>query len=202
MDLSYFETVNEDGEVSYIRPETKSMTDLERVIALGKPSDVIDKFVALYLSCLQWDWFELYQSYLIELDEVNAHNENPPVINIDEYFVKTYAEQKELPIEPIRPDILTIDSFKELNPDLLNGYMKEQGAEINGVIVSLNENNQNGIAAVLTGLNLASEVGANMFPISFKAESNSGIISIPFETLEEFKGFALQFMGARQAFFK
>ena len=202
MDLSYFETVNDEDEVSYIRPETKSTADLERVVSLAKPLSVVDKFIALYVLGLQWDWFELYQSYLTELDEVNAHNENPPLLSTDEEGVETYAEQKELPIEPIRPDILTIDSFKELNPDLFNSFMKEQGAEINGVIVSLNENNQNGIAAVLAGLNLASEIGIEMFPIIFKAESPSGISSISFDDLSEFKAFALTFMSERQVFFK
>jgi hypothetical protein len=200
MDLSYFETVDEAGNVSYIRPETKSISDLERVIKLNKPLSVVDKFTELYLLGEQWNWLEAYQAYLIEVDEVNEHNENPPVTGTDESGNDIYAEQKELPVEPVRPALVSVDDFKAGN-DLFTSYTKNQGAEINGVEVSLNESNQNGIAAVLTGLKLAEEVGENMFPLTFKAESVNGTVSIPFTDLTEFKAFAMQFMSQRQAFF-
>ena len=78
MDLSYFETVNDDGEVSYSRPETKSLEALKRVISLTKPARVVDKFATLYLQGAQWNWFTTYQKFLSELDEVVKYNKNPP----------------------------------------------------------------------------------------------------------------------------
>lgn len=201
MDLSYFETVDSEGIVSCIRPETKSLADLERVISLGKPLSVVDKFTELYLLGEQWNWLEAYQAYLVELDEVNEHNESPPVIDTAEEGNDIYAEQKELPVEPIRPTLVIVDDFKA-DSGLFTSYIKNLGAEINGVQVSLNEANQNGIASVLTGLNLATEVGANMFPLTFKAESSTGIVPIAFADLAEFKAFALTFMSQRQTFFK
>lgn len=78
---------------------------------------------------------------------------------------------------------------------------KKIGVEINGYQVSLNEANQNGLASVLTGLNLASEGGFDIFPITFVAENQTGEVSIPFEDLASFKDFSLQFLHARQVFF-
>jgi hypothetical protein len=78
---------------------------------------------------------------------------------------------------------------------------KKIGVEINGYQVSLNEVNQNGLASVLTGLNLASESGFDIFPISFVAENQTGEVSIPFDDLASFKEFSLQFLHARQVFF-
>ena len=202
MDLSYFETVNDDGDISYIRPETKSRDALERVISLNKPLSVVDKFVALYLTGAQWDWLKAYQSYLVELEAVNAHNANLPVIDEDENGSRVFADSKALPVEPVRPGLLTVEEFKSNNTELFSSYFKQQGVEIGGYQVSLTEVNQNGIASVLTGLKLAEEVGVDMYPMAFKADTASGIASIPFNSLAEFKNFALQFMDARQVFFK
>lgn len=200
MDLSYFETVNEDGEVSYIRPETKSMADLERVIELGKPEAVVAKFAEMAAIGEQWGWFDNYQEYLLavtERDEAIASHE--PEFDEDGNEIEWLPP--ETPIEPIRPVLRTVEEV--LNS--ASGYsalVKNRGTELLGHTISLNESNQNGIAAVLTGLNLATETGVDMFPMAFKAETLNGVVSIPFNDLAEFKGFALQFMGARQAFFK
>lgn len=202
MDLSYFETVNDDGDIGYIRPETKNREALERVILLNKPLSVIDTFIALYLAGVQWDWFDAYQAYLIELEQVTLYNQNPPIIGKDENDNDIVAEKKPLPLEPVRSETLSVEEFKVSNAELFSSYFKQQGVEIRGYQVSLTEVNQNGIASVLTGLKLAEEVGVDMYPMAFKADTASGIASIPFNSLAEFKNFALQFMDARQVFFK
>lgn len=79
---------------------------------------------------------------------------------------------------------------------------KLAGTELAGVMVSLTEENQNGIASVLTGANLAAEVGAPIFPLNFNAVTAAGVKSITFDTLADFKAFALAFMAARQKFFQ
>lgn len=108
-------------------------------------------------------------------------------LGFDEYGIESVLNQK---------------AYEEAQePKALSALKKRQGAKLNGKQVSLNESNQNGIAAVLTGLALADEVGANMFPMNFNAESPSGNVTIAFTDLASFKQFALQFMAERQAFF-
>jgi hypothetical protein len=108
MDLSYFEAVNDDGEVSYIRPETKSTTDLERVIALGKPEPVVSKFAEMVAIGEQWEWFDSYRKYLADIDAVNQYNSNlPSLVGSDGEM--TEPEKKPPPAEPVRPDILTTE---------------------------------------------------------------------------------------------
>lgn len=79
---------------------------------------------------------------------------------------------------------------------------KMLGIAYNGVNVSLTESNQNGLAAVMSGQNLAVEFGGSIFPLNFSAETATGFETITFATLVDFKAFALTFMSARQQFFQ
>jgi hypothetical protein len=98
--------------------------------------------------------------------------------------------------------VLNQKAFEEAQKaEITSANNKRIGAVINGEQISLNENNQNGIAAVLTGLHLAEEMEYDIFPIAFNAETATGSVSIPFDSLASFKAFSLQFIGARQAFF-
>ena len=137
MDLSYFETVNDDGEVSYIRPETKSREALERVIALGKPQSIINGFAEMVAIGEQWDWLDSYNEYLAELDTVNQYNSSlPSLVNNDGDI--TEPEKLPLPIEPVRPSIRTVEQVllpyykerrKAMYPDLAefaDAYVKMQ----------------------------------------------------------------------------
>jgi len=104
---------------------------------------------------------------------------------------------------PERPAFdMTIDMWKDNNRELLSGYYKSKGVEISGVKVSLTEENQNGIAAVLTGLQLSDKLGVSNYPINFKAMTSTSSESITFASLSEFETFAIQFMAARQEYFK
>jgi hypothetical protein len=200
MDLSYFETLNEAGEVVVNRPETKSLADLERVIALNKPISVVERFAEMVAVSEQWAWYDLYQQYRIDVIE---HDElvNNHVIEYDEDGVEIEWLAPMPPVETTRPVLVTTEQLLA-SAKGHSALVKNRGVELLGKTISLNESNQNGIAAVLTGLSLAESVGADMFPLSFKAETLSGVVSMPFADLAAFKGFALQFMGARQAFFK
>ena len=44
-------------------PESKSISDLERVIALGKSQEVIDLFAQLVATRYQWEWFAEYTQH-------------------------------------------------------------------------------------------------------------------------------------------
>lgn len=79
---------------------------------------------------------------------------------------------------------------------------KRQGAEIAGYQVSLTEENQNGLAAVMQGVTLAGEMGADIFPLNFNAQTPAGFKLMTFKAAEDFKTFCLTFMAERQKFFK
>lgn len=79
---------------------------------------------------------------------------------------------------------------------------KLQGALINGEQISLTEENQNGMAAVMQGVNLAAEMGADIFPLNFNAQTPAGFKLMTFEAAADFKAFCLTFMAERQKFFK
>lgn len=79
---------------------------------------------------------------------------------------------------------------------------KLQGALISGEQISLTEENQNGMAAVMQGVNLAAEMGADIFPLNFNAQTPAGFKLMTFEAAEDFKTFCLTFMAERQKFFK
>ncbi len=79
---------------------------------------------------------------------------------------------------------------------------KLQGVSINGEQISLTEENQNGMAAVMQGVNLAAEMGADIFPLNFNAQTPAGFKLITFEAAADFKTFCLTFLAERQKFFK
>lgn len=79
---------------------------------------------------------------------------------------------------------------------------KLQGALINGEKISLTEENQNGMAAVMQGVNLAAEMGADIFPLNFNVQTPTGFKLMTFKAAADFKTFCLTFMAERQKFFK
>lgn len=79
---------------------------------------------------------------------------------------------------------------------------KHKGVEIAGQQISLTEENQNGMAAVMQGVNLAAEMGADIFPLNFNAQTPAGFKLMTFEAAADFKTFCLTFMAERQKFFK
>ena len=79
---------------------------------------------------------------------------------------------------------------------------KIDGESVAGHTISLTEENQNGIASVLQGAELAAEMGADFFPLNFNAMTAQGVKRIPFADMAAFKAFALDFLAARQKYFK
>ena len=195
--------VAEYADVKYVRqatrPETKSMGDLERVISLGKPLHVIDKFATMVTVGEQWEFFDKYVLYLDETNLVNEFNSNLPAVSTDEEGVETFAELKELPIEPVKPVLLTLEEYKANNTSMFTSYHKAQGVEIDGFIISLNKSNSDGLVSIKTAYEL---VGDALFPTNFLAENPSGEVKVPLASYAEFTAFALQFLIARGAYFK
>lgn len=201
--ISEYYGVDEDGVVVLKSfGETKVLEDLIRLVEAGKPQHVIDKFTQYILNNEHKVFHEAFLEYLVVLEEVTEYNENLPVVGEDEDGDPIYADPKEIPVPPVGPPETTVAEFQADNAELFGTYNKSVGADINGVMVSLTEENQNGIASVLKGVELATKYSQNIYPLNFKASTQDGTESIIFNTQGEFEMFALQFMAARQAFFR
>ena len=182
-----------------VRPEFKALADVERLISLGKPKAVLDIFAELAAQGYQWSWFDLYVTYQAELASYQEAQAAFEPVTDEEGNISEFTGLA--PTEPVRPALIAAEQLL-IGAKGHSTLVKNRGAELLGEKISLNESNQNGVAAVLTGLALAESEGVDMFPLSFKAETLSGVVSMPFTDIAGFKSFALQFMGARQAFFK
>ncbi len=218
-----WDTEKQELIITYV--EYKTVEDIKQIIELNKPAAVIDKFIELYIPMLDPAQQQADDWYANELTLADADINEPRKQIVDDNGIVTgeepnaydvaLAKRTELETAnewlkgfrgiataPVRPAFtMTVEDFKTENAILFDSYNKKQGASINGATISLNESNQNGIAAVLTGLQLADKAGANIYPINFKAESASGDVVLPFANLPDFETFAMQFIAARQAFF-
>lgn len=193
--------LNEQGLPKLLpRPDTKTEQDIERLISLGKPMAVINVFAELASLGEQWDWAQSYLGYLVELNKVNEYNANlsDPVANEDGTI--TYPEPKPLSIEPLRPEVRAVEQVLAPYQRKLS---KMVGIEIKGVNVSLNETNQNGLSALKSAFDLATEFDAQgqFFPIKFNAETATGEQVVELADEAEFKQFGLQFILARKSYF-
>ena len=132
-DMGYDDEGNEAGEVEatrqvpgyhdviYVRqvsrPETKAIGDLERLIALGKPTYVTDKFAPMVAVGYQWAWFDLYTSYQEELaSHLEAKEAFEPVTDEESGTTTEFTEVE--PTEPVRPLVQT-------GEDILKPYLRE-----------------------------------------------------------------------------
>jgi len=224
--MNKFEFDFETQELKISRIETKSLDDVKRVISLNKPMNVIDKFIALYLpsinenNLVEQEWYE--QQLLVESldqDEVVTETitdedgeqqeiviDNPYTVAFkarqaledDNEWLKSYRGEN----APDKPEeTYSVDMFKADSSELITPLLKTQGAIVGGHEISLTEENQNGIAAVLKGIELAEKYQQDIFPFKFNATTATGNNSIEFFDQVSFEIFALEFMGARQAFF-
>lgn len=91
------------------RPMTRTPQDIEHLIALNKPVEVINKFAELVSVGEQWQWAQRYYDYLVELNQVNEYNDNLPEPVANDDGTLTTVEPKALPVEPERPVIKTVD---------------------------------------------------------------------------------------------
>ncbi|ASM53693.1 hypothetical protein PNIG_a1544 [Pseudoalteromonas nigrifaciens] len=183
------------------RPDTKTEQDIERLISLGKPIAVINKFAELVSLGEQWNWAQDYFNYLVDLDKVNEYNANLPEPIENDDGITAEVEPKPLPIEPLHPEVRTVEQV--LAP-YQRKLTKMAGIEVKGVNVSLNETNQNGLSALKSAFDLATEfdAGDQFFPIKFNAETATGEQVVELVDEAEFKQFGLQFIMARKAYFE
>ena len=106
MDLSLFQTVDEDGNiVDQPRPETKSPEGVYQCINhhKGRNDTVVEKFVSMYLLGIQWDWYEQYKEWLALCEEINDWNANR-----EEDEDGNLPDERPLPDMPERPAQTTV----------------------------------------------------------------------------------------------
>jgi len=174
--------------------------DIPGLIAKGK-IDNLPTFAELQSKHEQYVWAKEYVDYLVERNEVEQHNANLPAPVANDDGSVTEVEPKPLPVAPTRPAVRTVDEVLEPYQKQIN---KLKGIECKGVFVSLNESNQNGLSALKSALELATEFGAAeaFFPVNFNAETAQGVQVVTLENETEFKQFGLNFILARKAYFE
>lgn len=98
--------------------------------------------------------------------------------------------------------------FPELAADLLTKYRekgidkrKKAGVEINGINVSLNKENQHGLADISVMIDKAVSLSINPFPLNAILESSDSEVRILIANQSEFDQLFLQFGLARQQYF-
>ena len=107
--------VDEYADVLYIKelptPESKSKSDLERVISLSKPSRVIDAFAAMVAAGEQSEWFSEYKDYLVAVQErLDFISDYVP--ELDEDGVEIPLEEPAELVAPTRPVIQDLVAMK------------------------------------------------------------------------------------------
>ncbi|REL32533.1 hypothetical protein [Thalassotalea euphylliae] len=217
----------EDNVLEVTQAESKSLEDIKRVMSANKPIAVVDKFIELYLLTLDSEqeaadkWYEQYllvensdpteQREIVTETDSDGGEQSRTLPNAYEVALAARHELEashawlkslrgiEAQERPVF--VADVEQWKLDNKSLMSSYLKRQGVKINDVFVSLTESQQNGIAAIKQGLDLAEKHGRTILPINFNAETPTGNQWIKFDTIDEFEMFALQFMAARQVFY-
>lgn len=174
--------------------------DIGQLVSMGKISH-IETFTQIASDIEQHEWAGEYLEYLKLLAEVNEYNANLPEPIENDDGTTTEVEPKPLPIEPLRPEVRTVEQVLE---PFAKALSKLKGIEVKGISVSLSESNQNGLSALKSAFDLATEfdAGDQFFPIKFNAETATGEQVIELVDEAEFKQFGLQFIMARKAYFE
>lgn len=194
--------LNEQGLPQLLpRPDTKTTQDIERLIALNKPVEVINKFAELVCLGEQWDWAQSYQNYLVEKYEVEQYNANlpEPIENDEGELVE--PTKMEMPAEPGDLQEVSVNDVLAPYQSKIN---KAIGIGFKGINVSLTEANQNGLSALKSALDLAVEFGVKeqFFPINFNADTAKGTQIVKLLDEDEFKQFGFNFIIARKTLFE
>ncbi|MDO6718806.1 hypothetical protein Q4575_05300 [Psychrosphaera sp. 1_MG-2023] len=207
--MEFFYKRDENGDVVMIddvpqlqdKPLCCDIDVLQRLIKSNAAQSKIDKYKQYCVNKLNWSQLEQYQ---LELKLVLEHNERASINNalpeVDRN--EDWETINALPTPTFNFVEATTETVSSLIASELETLDKIEGSYLNGVYVSLTEENQNGIAAVLKGIELAAKHNQNIFPLNFKASTKHGSSVISFADQDAFELFALQFMGARQAFFQ
>ncbi|PCK30466.1 DUF4376 domain-containing protein [Pseudoalteromonas piscicida] len=117
------------------KPDTKTTADIERLIALGKPQHVIERFAELVNLGEQWDFAFNYVEYLKQLAQVEAFNADLPVIGQDENGVDILAEPIALPVAPEKPAVKTVEEV--LAPYARTLFKMQRAEKVSNITVEV-----------------------------------------------------------------
>tara|TARA_R110000744_G_scaffold147612_7_gene260585 strand:+ start:614 stop:1294 length:681 start_codon:yes stop_codon:yes gene_type:complete len=218
---------SENSVLSVNQTDSKALSDIERILKLGKPVSVVDSFIKLHLEANEPNqlivdkWYE--QHLIVESsdpDEVRftrtftdengvEQSEELPnkyevaltertAIETDNDWLKGYRGLAATQ----RPKFLVdVEQFKLDNTALFKSYLKAIGIMISGVGVSLNESNQHGLADISVMIDKATSLGQQVFPINMALETIDGVKVISAQDQQSFDYVFLTFGLARQSFF-
>ncbi|MDC3191180.1 hypothetical protein NQU96_15690 [Pseudoalteromonas elyakovii] len=116
-------------------PVTKTVEDIERVIALGKDLEVITEFAEQVALGEQWFWASKYYDYLVELNNVEQYNANLPDPIPTEDGALIEVEPKARPTEPERPAVRTVDEV--LEPYKVTIFKLQRQSQIDNAVVEI-----------------------------------------------------------------
>lgn len=122
VDLSMYYTKDEDGnDVEVTRPETKSWEEVVQVAKfhVGKNEPVVDAFITMYTTGLQWDWFADYKQWKAECVRIEAINADIAAMEVQKG--ETRPEPLPLPAEPLQHSERSVQSVREVYPEVF-GY--------------------------------------------------------------------------------
>lgn len=120
-------------------PAVKTTADIERLVSLGKPQAVIEKFAELVSIGEQWQFAHEYITYLSQLAKAEAHNADLPIVGKDDNGDDILAEPVALPEPPEKPTVKSVEEvlapydrtlFKNLRADKVGNLT----VEVDGLI--------------------------------------------------------------------
>ena len=132
------------------RPETKSQSDLDRVIGLGKPQAVIDTFTDMVNLGIAWDYCD---AYICWLNDVDTWEKWETVITYDEDEVEiSRTEKPDEPTEPVRQPNYISDYDHVVFKREREIAVAAITVEVDGLVYDGDELSQNRMVRAITAL--------------------------------------------------
>jgi len=165
--------------------DTKSQSDLERVINLGKPQVVVDRIRELVNLTNQWNWCYDYIYYLNDMEDwENWETE----VTYDDDGVELYRTEKpEEPIEPLRPADIVDSYARELFKRDREVAVSSITVEVDDLVFDGDELSQGRMTRAIVSLEQDEEMPWTL--------ADNTIVSVTKDTLQK----ALKLAGARQS---
>jgi len=225
--MKYFDVyLDENNELQQKSITVVKREALSQALANNESQEKIDTLITQHLQFIDNDriaaqaWYEQYQLTLtLDPTEPNTTitTQNAQGVDIVTTVLSPYkqalASRKAMEtantwlkglrglVAPARPVFVAdVAKFKLDNVELFKTYNKALGVNINGVMVSLNESNQHGLADISVMIDKAISLGQLIFPITnLKLETATGIHVFVVNDQTEFDTLFLTFGLARVA---
>ena len=130
--------------------DTKTQDDLDRVIALGKPQSVVDKFTALVNLNNSWDWCYEYIYYLN--DKFDYDNWEVIVTYDDDGVEVSRTEQPPEPLVPVRGADITNNYTRKAFKASRSEAVSNITVDVDGLVFDGDEDSQNRMLRAITVL--------------------------------------------------